>query len=142
MIEAVSITSYWYTPESERDSAQPTRFHIRPLTGEELEMVLPELYQVGTELRITPAGSRTVISCAILNWENFNVEYKRENFKLIPRDIRQELVDVIVDKSFLSETERKNSLSQSRLSGEISTAHHASGEDIAIQQIQPHSTNG
>ncbi len=108
------IAPTWYTPESEKDSDDPTRFKIRPLTPPERESVT-ELDDDGS-FNIPPKNFGQVLRLGVVDWENFNdaetgkpIKFSYTNHWRIPWEIRLELAGQILISSQLSGDEEKNS---------------------------------
>lgn len=106
------VSTSWYIPEQEKDSDNPTRFLLRPLTPSQREECM-EISYAG--LRIQPAQYKKVLAFGLAGWENFiddsgvNVEFTRNNFDLIPGSLRIELALEILMRSNLGDDEIKNS---------------------------------
>jgi len=109
------VGARWYVPLSEKEKDRPCRFKIRPLTGEELENALyKHEFSKSGGLMIHPDGIKSALSNGILDWENVcddrgEVTFSRLSIRLLPYEIRAELASEIINMSFMSEEEEKNS---------------------------------
>jgi len=108
------IEPEWYTPESEINEDEPTRFKIKPLTGERLDQVM----QGSTGGELTSNGKSYAIAYGLVDWENFKVrtdndkvidkKFSLNDTNLIPYDVRRELAFKIADISNLTSDNEKN----------------------------------
>lgn len=105
----------WYTPRSELDAPNPTRFKIRGLDGTEQGYLVPELTlnpQLRTVTGMTGKGLELALSYGLLDWENFAndkgpVPFVPGNFNLIDYPTRVELAMRILTASYLQDEEKK-----------------------------------
>ncbi len=109
------IVSSWYTPDQDDAEEDPTRFMLSAVNSEHLDIITEDATISDGVVRLTARGVRYALRYGIEDWENFIDEQKKEipfsldNFKIIPWGIRRNLASEIVNRSFLLETERKNS---------------------------------
>ena len=111
-IKALSkLAPEYYTPESEKESANPTRFKLRPLTPAEKESVT--VYENG-QFQIPPRNYGQVLRMGLVDWDNFldnrdkPVKCTFVNHDRIPSEIRLELAGEILTRSNIDEDEEKN----------------------------------
>ena len=61
----------WFTPESEADADQPTRFLTRGLDGVQQATVVPYInIDAAGELDISPRGMAKLLEFGLVDWEN------------------------------------------------------------------------
>lgn len=119
------LAAFWYTPESEADEENPTRFKIRGLNGDELAQVAPDVNvdMPGDQISIGHKAMRLCLGYGLQGWENFKddkgedvrfYQNSAKNMAMLPYNIQIELAGVIFDSSNLDEEEVKNSQSQSK----------------------------
>lgn len=149
-----ALKAEFYVPLSERDSATPTRFILRPLDGIERLDVSFFRDEMGN-LSLSSAAARAALKHGLLGWENlldeagspvlFSPVDKDANLKRLPAELVAELATEIFVRSVLTEDERGNlsSLPTSRpSSGAHSTAASAAGVAIATTPTPQDSSNG
>lgn len=155
MIKALQhLRTEAYIPLSERDSATPTRFMLRPLDGIERLDVSFYRDELGN-MSLSSAAARAALKYGLQGWENLMDEDgspviyspvdRDANLKRLPAELVAELATEIFVRSVLTEAERKNlsSLPTSRPSSDIPlTAATAPGDATATTAIQPLSSNG
>jgi len=114
-IKALSgFTPYWYTPKSEKDDPNPTRFKLCKLDGEQLGDLRPEIFLLsGGRVEMTGRGITMALLYGLVDWERFNddkgpVRFDVSNFRLINNALRIELATELVNVSTLDEDKRKN----------------------------------
>ncbi len=112
------LAPYWYTPKDEKDSANPTRFRIRALTGIECQDI--EIHKDARgNYRVSATSANAILGYALLDWENlphpesgeplkFDMQDKAESLSWLHADIITELVWEVVVKSRLTEDQEKN----------------------------------
>ena len=99
------IAADWYTPESEREEENPTRFKIQPLNGLQHMEVLNDLYK---------SGPFNALRYGLVGWENFSdengkeIKFSAKNIERIPPLLLSELSTEIVNRSELGEDATKN----------------------------------
>jgi hypothetical protein len=102
----------WYSPEG--DTADATRFKIRPLDGAEFGEIADYVtIREGGQPMILAAGRDRCLKAALIDWENFNdltgpVKFTPHNMRRIPHEYRVAIVNRILAISTLSEDEEKN----------------------------------
>lgn len=107
------ITPYWYTPESEQSEAKPTRYKMKPLPQLTLFQARDLIRDGKMEESLT-----LVITNSLIDWENQldedgnPVAFDLSEVINLPAEILEELGGNSMNLSELSETERKNLLSQ------------------------------
>jgi hypothetical protein len=115
-IKAIDILApSWYTPKSEAESENPTRFEIKPLDALEYAEVYGHTAtrDDGTIL-FTREGFYAALRFGVVNWENFAdskgqpIDFAKTNFRRIPMPLIQELVSEILDRSELGVQDQKN----------------------------------
>ena len=112
------VVPFWYTPESEKDNDNPTRFHLKPLNGVEMFEVRSKIkFDADGQLVTTADCARTVLRAGLLGWENFlasagavefDIANRDSNIARIPFAMVSELFSELIKRSTLSETVRKN----------------------------------
>lgn len=111
------ITPFWYTPDSEKNKENPTRFHLKPLNGVEMFEVRSRIRLEDGQYVTTADCARTVLRAGLLGWDNFDCASgpvpfdaadRARNVEHIPFALVAELFSEIVNRSALSETARKN----------------------------------
>lgn len=111
------ITPFWYTPDSEKNKENPTRFHLKPLNGVEMFEVRSRIRLEDGQYVTTADCARTVLRAGLLGWENFcdgagpvvfDVADRARNVERIPFELVTDLFSAIVNRSTLAETVRKN----------------------------------
>lgn len=111
------ITPFWYTPDSEKNKENPTRFHLKPLNGVEMFEVRSRIKMEDGQYVASADCARAVLRSGIVGWENFegadgqvkfDVVDRARNLDHIPFKLVAELFSAIINRSTLSETERKN----------------------------------
>ncbi len=107
------IVPDWFTPSSEKDGDDPTKFKIRALTSPQLEDVF-EFVQ-GQGLGVPPRNYSRVLKHGLVDWtDNFCDENDKKlksnftNHDRIPFGIRSELVGEIIVRSQLDEDDSGN----------------------------------
>ncbi len=111
------LAPYWYTPKSEEGSANPTRFHLRGLSGLESQDV--ELHKDARGvLRSNSTSVRTVLGYAVLDWENvtnekgeplqFDAGNKADSLGMLSAAILADLFWEAITHSSLKEDQEKN----------------------------------
>lgn len=100
------LSREWYTPESEKDEADPTQFELKPMTVEQFERVA-ELSEQG--MNIPPKNYAMVLRFGLVGWRNFDAKFTIANFSSIPLALRMELSTEIISRSVNSEDDIKNS---------------------------------
>lgn len=105
------ITPEWFTPKSEEDSENPTRFRIKPLNSEQLDYVMEgaAMGQNGDVVDISARGKTYALRHGLLEWENFDCKFSHANFSKLPWPVRTEIAWKIVEISFMPEEAAKNS---------------------------------
>lgn len=111
---APKLKSDWFTPESERESDNPTRFKYKPLDSVQMTEVL---LHVSTESgTITGKGLNLAVQYGLEDWENLMdpdtgkpLKFGRMNIKRVPNSILLDLANTIIEASDLGEAEEKNS---------------------------------
>lgn len=155
MIKALqNLKAEFYVPLSERDSATPTRFNLRPLDGIERLDVSFYRDELGN-LSLSSAAAKAALKHGLIGWENlldetgspvlFSPVDRDANLKRLPAELVAELATEIFVRSVLTEDERKNlsSLLTSRpSSGAPTTAANVGGAVTATTPTQPDSSSG
>ena len=107
----------WYTPDSQKDDPNPTRFKIRGLNGTEQGYIQPEL-KINETTRMVDGmsgrGLEQTLGYGLLDWENLvdedgssQIAYSPLNFGRIDLITRTELAMQILAASFVSPEEKK-----------------------------------
>lgn len=116
IITANPVASRWYTPASQEGEESPAKFKIRPLDGEQLSEAM---YQAkitengGIELH--PDGMRSALRNGLIDWQNVmdtdgnEIPFSRTAIRLLPWTERLDLAGEIINISFMTEDEEKNS---------------------------------
>jgi len=97
------LVTDWYTPESEKDEAEPTRFRIKPMNGSQALQVL------NTE------NLQLALTFGLIDWENVKnangeqVEFKKPRISMLHANLLSEIANEIVSRSNLTGDEIKNS---------------------------------
>lgn len=115
MIKALNpMEACWYTPESEKEESNPTRFKIKGLMGDQFAEVVPEFVftDTGALKNITGKGILLCLNYGLTDWENFandsgNVKFSRGRTNLLPYAIMAELALEIIKASTPTEEEKK-----------------------------------
>jgi len=110
------ITPEWYTPEIEKNETEPTRFHIKGLSGSEFVEVMPFLVFTKDGYNITSEAVRPLIKYGLLDWENFPdqeenplVFSQANKFVFVPADIQYELARKIYHLTQITGEDTKKS---------------------------------
>lgn len=105
------FTAEWYTPASEKDEEEPTRFKLKPLNSVQTDYALDGATygEKGELIDLSPKGKITALGAGLVDWENFDCKFKVTNIHKIPWVIRQELAMEIITNSVISEDDSKNS---------------------------------
>ena len=106
---------FWYTPEADQGSENPTKFKIRGLNGSEIGYVSPEFVIDDAQRMVTGMSGKGIdltLRYGLLDWENFEndngkVKFSPNNFALIPHLTRVELAMQIIAASYVSDEEKK-----------------------------------
>lgn len=105
----------WYTPPGQDGDPAPARFHIRPLNGAEFGEVADHLEITAAGAVIRHAGRERALAMGLIGWENFfdssgkNLPFSAANARLIPHEYRTHIVTRIINISYMSEEQEKNS---------------------------------
>ena len=106
----------WYTPESEKDQAQPTRFNLRGLTGiDRHEVFLHVSLLSETKYSIDRKGAEACLHRGLVGWENFAdqagpIAFNGDmttNIARLDQHLVSELVDAIMERTEITEAEKK-----------------------------------
>lgn len=105
----------WWTPPSQKDDPNPTRFKLKGLDGTQNGYVAPELQidEHGRVRGISGKGIELALTYGLIDWENFEndkgpVKFNRANFGLIPYDLRVDIALEVLVRSAPDEDARKN----------------------------------
>lgn len=113
-LNAISkVAPEWYLPESQKEEDEPARIKVRPLTSPQLEEVFE---QTENGIDVPMRNYRLVLKYGIVDWENVNdpdtgkaLKCTPMNHGRLPVEERIELVGVIIERSQMTEDDRKNS---------------------------------
>lgn len=112
MIHAIpQLLTIDYIPKDDRDSEQPTKFKLQPLSGTQFMEVLCE---IDAEGHYTAKGLLLALKYGLCGWDNFcesnggAIPFAPVNFGKIPPMIVHEVALEIINRSSLGEKERKN----------------------------------
>ena len=103
----------WFTPAGQ-DGDDQTRFKVRPLNGAEFGEVADavEFTKAGA-IFISHTGRERCLNMALLGWENFSgntgpIEFNNAAMRLIPHEVRVQIVSRIMAISTLDKEQEKN----------------------------------
>lgn len=110
------LASTWFTPNSEKNSSNPTKFKIRYLTGREFLEVKDHLIfdEENDRVLIGGKGLFLAVRFCLEDWENYldedgkPIKFSKDEIENIPENILFELAMAIINKkSALTEEEKK-----------------------------------
>ncbi len=105
----------WYTPKSEQDEANPTRFRVQPLDGLQHMEVLGEVELRDGRAIISARGFRLCAQGGIVGWEGVSdgdgkpVEFAPSKLRLVDADVLLEVGLHIYNLTEFGEDAEKNS---------------------------------
>ena len=111
---AEGVSEYWYTPESEQDEENPTRFKLKPFNEDQKVDVLTGIsINENDDVMLNASAIRRSLKYGLVDWEHFEgsggpIRFGRNNFRLIPWDIQVELAGELIRVSTISEADEKN----------------------------------
>ena len=116
MITALSnIAAEFYTPTTEIDEENPTRFKLKPLNGIDYMNVITESgTNADGNFVLSASSGQRALKSGLVDWENFtfadgkDVKFSIHNFKLIPAEILAELIGQIMSISSTDASAEKN----------------------------------
>ena len=110
------VDPFWFTPDSEEDEENPTRFKIRGLLGDEQSQITPEIIfdAEGRFKSISGEGIRKALKFGLIAWENFSndkgeMSCKPGNHKFMTHSLRFDLVIAILNASIMGDDDAKKS---------------------------------
>ncbi|PCJ12477.1 MAG: hypothetical protein COB04_17675 [Gammaproteobacteria bacterium] len=102
----------WFTPKKELENEDdPTRFNVKPLTGEQMTEVF---FVLGDDLQLTYLSQKVLIKYGLIGWDNLiddsnkSLEFNLENIGKLPPFVRVEIAANIFENSKLGAEQRKN----------------------------------
>lgn len=110
------LASHWYTPESEKGETTPTRFKIRGLTGIDRHEIFQHVSLMSeNKYTIDRKGAEACLHRGLVGWEHFAdaggaVPFNGDmsiNLARLDQHLISELVDAIMDRTEITETEKK-----------------------------------
>ena len=113
-IQAITnLVADWYTPKSQLDDPEPTRFKLKPLDGQQYMNVMVESRDDGAgNPQLTPAGFNSALQQGVVGWENLMdgsrpVPFNKRGLGVVPMEILLELATEIVNRSTPDDDEKK-----------------------------------
>lgn len=120
-MQANALTAWWLTPESEKGQKKPTRFRLKPLSGEVALEVCENSEMTEQGIKPNATGRRIIWEHGLIGWEQFkkgktNLKFQDfdfdERLELIPAPVLLEIANDVFQQSMMTVEQRKNSSSQ------------------------------
>ena len=102
----------WFTPKAEEESESPSKFQIKPLTGEQMTELF---FILDDDLALNYQASKLLIKYGLIGWsgledhEGTNLEFSAEAIKMIPPLLSILIAGEIFKNSQLTVRQTKNS---------------------------------
>ena len=111
-----TMRAEFFTPESQKDDDNPTRFKIKGVDGANINTVMEGATFRDDMLFLSASGIRAALKFGLVDWENMldpetesEIKFKQGKIRLIPWKEQQEIASEIVDRSNLMGEQTKNS---------------------------------